>query len=136
MSWPSLPKSFSYSHKETAPPLIIISDTQDLYCGWSEPSVKQINLGKACRNLGLNDIDTDKLHNAGNDAFATLRVWELLMDMPDNARQQTQDASLAIMAGGDATQLVKAREQSHQEVTKAEQSAQQAPDSVDDLIQF
>lgn len=60
-------------------PDIIIQDTQNLYCGWSEPTVKQINLGKACAALG---IQATKFHNAGNDAIATLKVWETLSAGP------------------------------------------------------
>lgn len=56
--------------------IIMIQDTQDLYCGWSDPPVKQINLGKACAVLG---VEASKLHNAGNDADATLQVWEKLL---------------------------------------------------------
>lgn len=83
--WPAT--SQGYDSDDSSQAMIVISDTQNLYCGWSEPPVKQINLGKACGILGLHDIDPNKLHNAGNDAFATLRVWELLIDMQENARQ-------------------------------------------------
>lgn len=66
--------------------MIIIQDTQNLYAGWSKPQIKQINLGKACTTFGLHDEAT-KLHNAGNDAFAILRVWEILLEMDESERQ-------------------------------------------------
>lgn len=109
--WPPLPSAFG-ADPQQAP--IIISDTQDLFCGWSDPPIKQINLGKACGILGLHDIDPDKLHNAGNDAFATLRVWDLLIDMPEHQRQ------------GDSAKI-------------AEEPAHEGPEwlcAVGDLIQF
>ena len=66
---------------------IIVQDTQNLYAGWSEPQIKQINLGKACLTFGLED-EARKLHNAGNDAFATLRIWEILLEMEEYERQK------------------------------------------------
>ena len=79
-AWPAQP--LGLTSESTGPtPTIIVQDTQNLYCGWSEPSVKQINLGKACAALGLDEVEVDKLHNAGNDAFATLRVWETLLEL-------------------------------------------------------
>lgn len=76
LNWPS----------KATPSSIIIQDTQNLYAGWSEPQVKQINLGKACLTFGL-EGGAMKLHNAGNDAFATLRVWEILLEMDEYEKQ-------------------------------------------------
>lgn len=66
---------------------ILIQDTQNLFCGWSQPPVKQINLGKACALLG---IEATKLHNAGNDAAATLEFWEKLLEMGESAVRQVK----------------------------------------------
>lgn len=77
LNWPS----------KATPSSIIIQDTQNLYAGWSEPQIKQINLGKACLTFGLED-EAMKLHNAGNDAFATLRLWEILLEMDEYEKQK------------------------------------------------
>ena len=87
-AWPTQP-TVSGSESSGPSPTIIVQDTQNLYCGWSEPSVKQINLGKACAALALDEVEVDKLHNAGNDAFATLRVWETLLEL--EGRQVTAE---------------------------------------------
>jgi DNA polymerase III epsilon subunit-like protein len=75
----------------------LIQDTQDLYCGWSEPSIKQINLGKACEALG---IQTGKLHNAGNDALATLQVWEKLLNPDARHQEHLQPESMQTLEEG------------------------------------
>lgn len=124
----------------TTPPCILIQDTQDLYCGWSEPSVKQVNLGKACTALG---IEATKLHNAGNDAAATLKVWEKLLTMPLSARQgQCAESSeiAAIEADSGRTPSIAEYDRSERDSVKAAAMlqpsgcAQTASDAEVDLI--
>lgn len=64
---------------------IMVQDTQNLFCGWSEPPIKQINLAKACAEL---DSPAIKLHNAGNDADATLKLWETILSMKADEMQR------------------------------------------------
>lgn len=70
---------------------ILLQDTQKLFCGWSQPPIKQINLGKACAALGLEDAQ--KLHNAGNDAYWTLRVWESLLEKDGEQKENGEGSS-------------------------------------------
>lgn len=53
--------------------------------------MKQVNLGKACLTFGMIE-EAKKLHNAGNDAFATLRLWEVLVGMQEDERQQVNQS--------------------------------------------
>ena len=63
----------------------MVQDTQNLFCGWSDPPIKQINLAKACAELNIPAV---KLHNAGNDADATLTLWEKVLSMKANEVQR------------------------------------------------
>lgn len=70
----------------------VIQDTQDLYTGYigKRPKGGQVRLEIACRDMGFVrllrccdarsiEIQTDTLHNAGNDAAYTLALAEQLL---------------------------------------------------------
>lgn len=96
-AWPTQPPGLGNESSGPAP-TIFVQDTQSLYCGWSEPSIKQINLGKACAALGLDEVEVDKLHNAGNDAFATLRVWETLLELEGQQSVAESEGAEAVIS--------------------------------------
>ncbi|KDE06928.1 hypothetical protein MVLG_02815 [Microbotryum lychnidis-dioicae p1A1 Lamole] len=76
-------------------PGTFILDTQALYRGWSkansQPNVQQvgqepklISLGDAVKRVGLEPGES--LHNAGNDAYYTWKVFESMMNKDDVVR--------------------------------------------------
>jgi hypothetical protein len=125
-SWPSLPLQS---------PIIIIQDTQNLYAGWSNPQIKQINLGKACNQFGLED-EAKKLHNAGNDAFATLRVWEILLEMEENERQSEGNAVNVTKGGNESLEARKCEELENSRVVQLKLEAPQVEATYPDLIEL
>lgn len=125
-TWPSLPLQS---------PIIIIQDTQNLYAGWSNPQTKQINLGKACTLFGLDD-EARKLHNAGNDAFATLRVWETLLEMEENERQAEGGLVKVTDDGNRTVEGWKGKKVKHSKAPKPKQEPSQVAVAFPDLIEL
>lgn len=85
----------------------------------------------------MHDIDTHSLHNAGNDAFATLRVWELLIDMPEHERQRHQYEATSAAVLGNGTSIEKTQlAQGSTRLEEAKDLAETSECPVGDLIQF
>lgn len=124
-SWPSL---------QLSTPIVIIQDTQNLYAGWSNPQFKQINLGKACIQFGMEE-EAKKLHNAGNDAFATLRIWEILLGMEENERQTEGHSFIVKEEDTRLSAVVNKRDVGSGRI-QVQQQVSQGKDAYPDLIEL
>ncbi|GAA5974384.1 hypothetical protein JCM11641_005250 [Rhodosporidiobolus odoratus] len=90
----------SLSSPSDPPPSLFLLDTQRLYSGWSRRK-KQARLEDACAAVGV-DADGRPLvpHNAGNDAFATLRLFVRLMAMDIGGSADEIPASMLASPAG------------------------------------